>query len=425
MVEDVDLITEDLPPGFKPTPLGPLPEKWSTVRVGDAVSTAGVKVGKVKQSHYQLTGIVPVVDQGQRLISGYCDDPKDCYSGKMPVIIFGDHTRVFKYVDFPFVAGADGTKILVPRTELVYPYFLYLAFCALEIPSRGYNRHFPLLREKTIPRPPLAEQRAIAHVLRTVQRAREATEAVIAATRELKKSLLRHLFTYGPVPVDQAAQVPLKETEIGPVPEAWDTTALADVADIVYGVQAAVAHLEDSSRGIPILTNINISNEGSLDLTKLRYFELPPDRRQKLTLRRGDLLFNWRSGSKDHVGKTAIFDRPGEYTFSSFILRFRPKSVLDGLFLFYYLHRIKSQGFFTQNRQQSSVNSVFNASLAAKIPVAVPPHADQSAVTSPLLAVDRRLHAAGNRKAALDVLFKTLLRELMTGRVRVKEPAVH
>ena len=68
-----------------------------------------------------------------------------------------------------------------------------------------------------------------------------------------------------------------------------------------------------------ILLNINITNTGDLDLATLRYYKVPDKKRDRLILEKGDILFNWRSGSKDHVGKTAFFDLDGEYTFSSFI----------------------------------------------------------------------------------------------------------
>lgn len=269
------------------------------------------------------------------------------------------------------------------------------------------------LENLEIPLPPLAEQRAIAHTLRTVQAARAARQREAALERERKAALMQRLFTQG------TRGEPTKTTEIGEVPVSWEVDELAKVADIVYGVQAAVAHLKDSSVGIPILTNVNIRNDGVLDLSTLRYYDLPQHKRELLLLRKGDVLFNWRSGSQEHVGKTTIFDIDGDFTFSSFILRFRTRSGLHNHFLFYYLHWLKSEGFFVQNRQQSSVNSVFNASVAATIPVILPSFEEQRTIAEILRACDTKIAALEREAAAHDELFKALLEELMTGRVQV------
>jgi type I restriction enzyme, S subunit len=225
---------------------------------------------------------------------------------------------------------------------------------------------------------------------------------------------MRHLFTYGPVPVDEVAGVRLKETEIGWMPGAWQTCELGDVAEIIYGVQAAVAHLKDATTGLPILTNVNITGEGELDLGTLRYYPLPEKKMGTLTLHRGDILFNWRSGSQKHVGKTALFDLAGAYTFSSFILRFRVKSGVHNRFLLYWLRYLRSIGFFERNRQQSSVNSVFNASHAATIPICLPTEAEQSAIVRTLLSVDAKLADEASRAQALHTVFQTLLQDLLT-----------
>jgi type I restriction enzyme S subunit len=299
-------------------------------------------------------------------------------------------------------------------------YFLF-SYLTLNPPSGEHAKTTlpslsrPDVENYLVPFPPLPEQRRIAAALRTIQDAIAAQEDVIAAARETKRSLMQRLFTYGP----GVEPAPTKETEIGDIPEHWDMAQLEDVANLEYGVQAAVAHLTDAAIGIPILTNVNITLEGTLDLSTLRYFELP-EKWQHKRLQKGDVLFNWRSGSQHHIGKTAIFDMDGEFTYSSFILRFRPTSeMLMSEYLADYLHHLKSRGFFMQMRQQSSVNSVFNKSESAKIPVILPNLDEQQKITEQIAGVDAKITAEEQRKSALEAFFRSTLHQLMTGQIRL------
>ena len=96
---------------FKQTELGSIPEDWEVVIFENAISKKRIKVGKTKQQDYKTFGKYPVVDQSKNYIAGYSDEDNKVYQGPLPVIIFGDHTRIFKFIDFPFIIGADGVKI--------------------------------------------------------------------------------------------------------------------------------------------------------------------------------------------------------------------------------------------------------------------------------------------------------------------------
>jgi len=103
---------------------------------------------------------MPVVDQGSGLIAGYTDDEESAYRGPLPVLLFGDHTRVFKYVDFAFALGADGVKVLQPAPWYEAK-FLYYYLLTQHIPARGYSRHFKFLKQVSFPFSPPSEQRRI------------------------------------------------------------------------------------------------------------------------------------------------------------------------------------------------------------------------------------------------------------------------
>jgi len=136
-----------------------LNNSWLTLDFEETLSKTGTFT-KLKSKDYYSEGLFPVVDQGDSLISGYINDEELLYQGELPIIIFGDHTRIIKYIDFEFATGADGTKILKP-IEVFDNMFYYYYLKSLKIPSLGYSRHFKILKAVKIPLPPLPEQQRI------------------------------------------------------------------------------------------------------------------------------------------------------------------------------------------------------------------------------------------------------------------------
>jgi type I restriction enzyme S subunit len=148
--------------------------------------------------------------------------------------------------------------------------------------------------------PPLIEQRKIAGVLELVQRAIEQQEQLIALTSELKKALLRRLFTEG------LRGEPQKESEIGLVPQSWKVSPLGDyLTEAQYGISAKGA--KSGSYAVLRMTN---QRQGRISADDLQYVELTAGQFANFRVERQDILFN-RTNSLDLVGRTAIFDLAG------------------------------------------------------------------------------------------------------------------
>ncbi len=115
---------------------------------------------QLKTSEYNSEGRYPIISQEETLISGYSDKQDIVNHFSKPVVIFGDHTRTLKYIDFDFIVGADGVKILIPKDDLIGKFlFYYLKW--YKIPSLGYSRHYKLLKEISVPIPPILIQQDI------------------------------------------------------------------------------------------------------------------------------------------------------------------------------------------------------------------------------------------------------------------------
>jgi len=214
-----ELLTKGIPgrhSRFKKTEIGEVPEGWAVVDVLDVVERMR-PAGAVQRSAYKTRGKYPVVDQGAEFIAGYTDDASLVVDTTGPTILFGDHTREWKYLDFPFVCGADGTQLLRAKSG-INPRFLYFALSALPLKNLGYARHFKLLREAKIALPDCREQGEIANAVQAVVDRENAERAKVAGLRELKAALLSVLLT-GEVRVRDGAPIP------GPSPVAGEGRA--------------------------------------------------------------------------------------------------------------------------------------------------------------------------------------------------------
>lgn len=119
----------------------------------DVVTDATSKFRKIKASDYQSHGRYKIVDQGKEPIAGYTDDPNLVNTQPLPVIIFGDHTRVLKYEEQPIALGADGTKALWVNPVIANARYVYYYLRSIHIKEAGYSRHFKFLKEVEIPIP--------------------------------------------------------------------------------------------------------------------------------------------------------------------------------------------------------------------------------------------------------------------------------
>jgi type I restriction enzyme S subunit len=141
-----------------------LPPSWTRLPVKDVIRLIPLTRKKIKRSQYLEKGSLPVVDQGKKLIGGYTNNEALKITHSKPVIVFGDHTRKIKFIDFDFAAGADGIKVFEPLA-LFDPKLLFFFLQGVNVPNKGYSRHFQFLANSTIPVPPVNEQQRILNKL--------------------------------------------------------------------------------------------------------------------------------------------------------------------------------------------------------------------------------------------------------------------
>lgn len=137
---------------------------------------------KVQRKDFLADGAYPVVSQEEAFVNGFWDQEADIFRVERPVVVFGDHTRALKYIDFDFVLGADGVKVLKPKSFL-HPRFFYYQLHTAKLDSLGYARHYRLLKEHQVSYPAYPEQQRIVAILD------EAFEGISTAKANAEKNL--------------------------------------------------------------------------------------------------------------------------------------------------------------------------------------------------------------------------------------------
>lgn len=125
-----------------------LPKGWEIKKVDELLQKVQKKV-KVKASEYMSEGKIPIVDQSRKFIAGYTNN-QESLSDELPAIIFGDHTRIIKYIQFPYARGADGTQVIISNTSRMPQALFYCALKNIDLSNHHYARHFKYLKEKNV-----------------------------------------------------------------------------------------------------------------------------------------------------------------------------------------------------------------------------------------------------------------------------------
>ncbi|MFJ6428348.1 restriction endonuclease subunit S [Microbacterium maritypicum] len=385
---------------------------WKTATVGESivpVSVAGKS--KIQTKDYKRTGAYPIVDQGQAPIAGWTDSVDAVIEAPLPLIVFGDHSRTFKYLDHPFARGADGTQLLRPVDEIDPLFFLY-ACRAIDLPSRGYNRHFTVLKEMEIAFPTDKQvQRSVAALLKRAERAVVLQHEIVSLLEEAKSATMQQLFSRG---LRGKAQ---RETEIGPIPENWQLRSIPDLCDIWSGGTPTKSIAAFWSGDIPWVSGKDLKRPVLDDATD-HISEAGVANGSRLAPADSVLLLVRGMGLAKDL-PVAVISRP--MAFNQDVKALVSKHGYSGSFLRSVIYAGKDR-LLSQMATSAHGTKTLNLHDLSHFVVPTPPTTHEAEeIASVFATLDRKIDLHQRKGEALDQLFKSLLRMLMAGEVSVED----
>lgn len=294
-----------------------IPKSWGWFEFSKVVKTLSSRGNQIPAKEICERGRFPVVTQSKNsLIDGYSEEESKLVpKAFLPLLVFGDHTRFLKYVDFQFIVGADGTKLIRPKDDgFVNCSYLYYVLRALvpETKDRGYSRHFQFLKKLMIPVPPIHEQCRIVdrveELLSEINRAEKAYEELQTLAGVLRGQILQEAIQGKLVP-QLAEEGVVEQIGVAPdevpfeIPESWRWVTLASVGKTHTGTTPSTSKKEYFGSDIPFVKPGDIDHclltyrEDGLSTAAHEVARLVPEK---------SLLMVCIGGS---IGKVAVCDR--------------------------------------------------------------------------------------------------------------------
>ncbi len=314
------------------------------------------KYQKIKTSDYKVKGQFPIIDQSQKFIAGYTDDEKKVVKDHLPVIIFGDHTKILKYIDFPIAIGADGVKVLKVKKH-AYSKYIYYYLKSLKLTDAGYSRHFKYLKEKILPIPSnILDQIRIATLLSRIETLIEKRRESLRLLDELAKGVFLEMFGINK----------LSEIE-------WPILSLNEVSEVVSGITKGKKYKDKKTQLVPYLRVANVQ-DGYIDIRDLKLIEATPDEIKTYNLKKGDILLT-EGGDPDKLGRGAVYYHEIENCiFQNHLFRVRVRfDLIHPEYLSALVSSAYGKRYFYKASKQTTGIASINSTQLKKFPIILPP----------------------------------------------------